>query len=328
MKLQKILVVLDSDESDWSMTDPLIDRAVTLGCQFDAALILLRVAYEPTLGFGVLASRESIDAGRLKLMASYRAAQEGLCEEIRTSSGLEVLSETVWSHDQSRCILETTDTRQADLILKRNGEHAYLLGLLSTTDWDLVRTARTPLWFVPQDAQRDPSSGIVAAIDQTFFAEETGEEFELDHECFDTAKLLSDQFECPLFAVHAYLVPNMLGGYEAMLPLPAAGRAPFSGEALSTVRAQVSHRHREAVLDFIDEHGIPLDDVVIREGHVDRVLTATARAMDAGLIVMGSTNKTWWDRVLGRVHAEPTLASAPCDVLFIRPTESPGTGVA
>jgi len=331
MEPHRILVVLTANERDWKISQPLVERAVSLGRCFNAGLILLHVAYEPALGFGVFASRETIDTGRLKLMASLRTAQEALGEEIRTSAHLEVQTETIWSHDHSRSILETTETQQADLILKQSGDHTFILGLLSTTDWDLVRNAGTPVWFVPRDTERNPADGIVAAVDQNFFEDDADEHFSLDHECFDAAKLLSDRFESPLYAVHAYLVPETLGGYAAMLPIAGPGRLPISGESLKLDRAartQISYRHREVVLDFIDEHGIPLDDVVIREGQVDQVLTATARAMKAGLIVMGSTNRTWWDRVLGRVHAEPTLAKAPCDVLFIRPDHRSGTGVA
>lgn len=323
MEPQNILVVLNRDETSWQPTDPIIERAVELGDRFGAALTLLHTAYDHTLGFGVFASRDEIDAGRLQLMAAARERQQALRDRISTATGLAVSSATVWSHDRSRSILDAADDQQADLILKQSGEHAYLLGLLSNTDWDLVRNARTSIWFLPPDGDRHPADGIVAAVDQMFFEDDSEEEFELDHECFDTAKLLSDRFQCPLFAVHAYLVPNLLGGYEALLPVSDTGGVLRSGGPQrldDTVRAHIARRHRDVVLDFIDEHGIPLDDVIVREGHVDQVLTATARAMNAGLIVMGSSSKTWWDRLLGRVHAEPTLANTPCDVLFVRPT--------
>lgn len=322
MELRKILVVLSTEEASWKPTDPVIERAVELGDRFGAALILLHAAYDHTLGFGVFASRDEIDAGRLQLLASARERQEALRNEISTATGLTVSSATVWNHDRSRCILNAAKDQQADLILKQSGEHAYVLGLLSNTDWDLVRNARTPVWFLPPDGDRHPADGIVAAVDQMFFEDDSDEEFELDHECFDTAKHLSDRFQCPLFAVHAYFVPNLLGGYEALLPVTSAGGVlPAGGSQRldDTARAHISRRHRDVVLDFIDEHGIPLDDVIVREGHVDQVLTATARTMNAGLIVMGSSSKTWWDRLLGRVHAEPTLANTPCDVLFVRP---------
>lgn len=331
MEVQSILVVLGTLETDWTVEHPLIRRAVSLGQHFEAELVLLHVGFEHSLGFGVFASRADIDAGRLKLLAGYRERQQRLAEEIMAVTELEVSIETLWNHDRSGCILETVRAKGGDLILKQSGEHAYVLGLLSTTDWDLLREASVPVWFVATASVHRPEDGIVTAIDQIFADdEESDEEFRLDHECFDTAKALSDRFECPLYAVHAYLVPSTLGGYEAFLPMSAVGAAirpvVATGRAYTAeqdARAQVSRRHREVVQDFIDEHGIPLDDVIIREGPVDQVLTTTAEAMGAGLIVMGSSNKSWWDRLLGRVSAEPTLSNAGCDVLFVRPGTTP-----
>lgn len=324
MQLNRILVVLGAREEDWHTDSALIRRAVELGQRFDARLILSHICYDSSIGFGVLASRDEIDNGRLALMARTRERQEALGMQISATSGLSVATETLWDHDRSRSILRSARSWEVDLILKHNGEHRYLLGLLPTTDWDLLRGAKQPVWFVSDAAaESGPENGIIAAVDRLFTDDVTDEEFVLDDESFEAAKMLSDRFQSPLYAAHAYRLPGQLAGYQAHLPAGSAGATPELVAARSSMdadqyEARALQRHRGIVADFLDEHGIPVDDVIVAEGAVDSVLSAAAEEHGAGLIVMGSSSKTWWDRLLGRVSAEPTLSAADVDVLFVK----------
>lgn len=318
MKIDRILVVLDSDRNDWTIEDPVIRRAADLATRSDGSLILLKVAYESALGYGAFATREEVEAGRLRLLADCRENQTRLKQTIEQTYSLSVATDTQWSPDEADSVLRTAHTRSVDLIMKASGDHAYFVGLLSNTDWDLLRGARVPVWFVSTDADRSPECGIIAAIEQSYDDDGATEEFRLDHEAFNTAKLLSDRYASPLYAVHAYRVPRMLPGFEGYAPTLGSVSATPPTSADVELRAEIAGRHGRVVQDFVDEHGIPIDDLVLEEGPADLVLSSAADAKTAGLIVMGSSRKSWWDHLRGRARAEPTLSHAGCDVLFVK----------
>ncbi len=322
MNINRILVVLDSDRNDWTVDDPVIRRATDLAQKTSAALILLRVAYESSLRYGAFATGEEVDAGRLSLLADCRENQSRLKEAIEATSALAVSTETLWGADDSDCILRTADARGVDLIMKASGDHAYFVGLLPNTDWDLLRGARVPVWFVSADADRSPHAGIIAAIEQSYEDVETAEDFRLDHEAFDTAKQLSDRYTSPLYAVHAYRLPRMLPGFEGYVPAIGSVSPAAPPAVDAQTRSEVAHRHGRVVQDFIDEHGFPIDDLILEEGPADLVLSHAAETKAAGLIVMGSSSRSWWDHLRGRASAEPTLSNAGCDVLFVTAPET------
>jgi len=329
VKLDTILSVLSATETDWSLDNPIIARSLRLAQTFEADIVLLQIAYDNSLGHGTFVPRAEIDSARLTLLASYREHLEALKETIVQRRKLGVRTDVRWSHDFADCILQAAKENGADLILKQPQARSFVLGILPNTDWDLLRQSTVPVWFVTAPAVTGPAQGIIAAVDQAFGDDddEDEERFELDNRAFETAESLSRRFAAPLYAVHAYQVPRSLPGFEGYAPLfpPAAGLTPEASaaaarntETRAQARRDLAARHGSLVRDFVTEHGIPLDDLVVEEGPVDQVLTQTAESRHAGLIVMGAAHKTWWDRLRGHVSAEPTLADAPCDVLFVK----------
>ncbi len=319
MTINNILVVLETDQNTWTIEHPLIIRATDLARKFEASLILLNVAYESSLGFGTFATREEMESGRLRILSDAGEHQARLQEAIEQTHGIPATCETLWGPDASDRILARAGAARVDLIIKTSGNHNYVLGLLSNTDWDLLRESEVPVWFVAADGVKTPASGIIAAVDQSYTEDDGGQEFRLDDEAFEMAKGLSDRYTSPLYAVHAYRLPRMLPGFEGYVPtMGAASTAAVTPAVDEQARKEVARRHGRVIQDFVDQHGIPIDDLVLAEGPVDHVLARTAEAKGAGLIVMGSSNRSWWDHLLGRANAEPTLASAACDVLFVK----------
>jgi len=317
MNIDTILAVLGPTETQWTIDNPVVSRGIQLARRVAARLVLLQIGYDNSLGHGALAPRAEIDSARLALLASYREHLQELRSAVEASSGLAVDTVVKWSDDVSACIEETARERDADLILKLPEGHTFVLGLLPNTDWDLLRQSHVPVWFVSAEPEADPGRGVVAAVDQEFASGggDDDEQFTLDHRAFDAAEAISRWFGSPLYAVHAYRVPQTLPGFASYAPTFPPAPSPIP---LTVPRRQIAEHHGELVRDFVAEHGIPLDDLVVEEGPVDQVLVRAAEDRHAGLIVMGAANKTWWDRLLGRVSAEPTLAEAPCDVMFVR----------
>lgn len=317
---KRILVILSRSMSDDHVAGaPLLETAGDFAKRSGAEISVLNICYDDTLSYSPFAARSKIDAERSQLLEHARSRMSVLTEELSDSYGVAATGSLVWNDDRCAAILEAAAGKEADLVMKERGDHEFLLGLFSNTDWDLLRRSEVPVWFVAGEGRRTPEAGIVAAVDYVDVSDDE-QRFELDHRVFEQAQGLSRIYESPLYVVHAYSVPRGLYGGGYMPMLPAAYRLPSGATMVEQENwsREIAERHGQAVQAFVDEYGIPLDDLTILEGPVPTVLRQTADSKNAGLIVMGATSKDRWARLLNRVSAEPTLADAGCDVLFVK----------
>jgi universal stress protein E len=214
---------------------------------------------------------------------------------------------------------------EADLIFKKRGERSYTLGLFSNTDWDLLRESPVPVWFVASPGDHAPEDGVVAAVDAVGDEPDSDQHFMLDDAVFEHAKRTSDLYSAPLHVVHAYQLPRGVAGFQGYAPIYPAGTlagmpsasTPAMEAANREARDAMARRHGEAIQMFVDRHGIPLDDIEVLEGPAPDVICAVASRKGAGVVVMGAADKGRWERLMGHVSAEPSLADAPCDVLIV-----------
>jgi nucleotide-binding universal stress UspA family protein len=154
----------------------------------------------------------------------------------------------------------------------------------------------------------------------------------LDDAVFEHAKRMSDLYRSPLHVVHAYQLPRGVAGFQGYAPVYPAGTAADAAPIVTTpqvdeveraARDAIARRHGDAIQMFVDQHGIPLDDLLVLEGPTPEVICSVAYQKGAGLVVMGAAEKGRWERLIGHVSAEPSLAEAPCDVLIVPLGRSP-----
>lgn len=323
----RILVVLDPASPDrHTEHSPVVARAVSRARRDGAALRLLEICYESSLTYGAFATRLEVETARNEVLDA--ATEKVVALQGRLARQLDVPVEygVCWNHDRCAAILHETAAWGAEVVFKPKRDRSFILGLFGNVDWDLLRETSVPVWFVDPETDRAPEHGVVAAVDPVGDEPEAEEHFALDDAVFDHAKHLSDIYGAPLHVVHAYQIPRGITGFQGYAPIyPAgtlAGAAPVSPtpqmiEANREARDAVARRHGEAIQTFVDEHGIPLDDIEVVEGPTPDVIRAVAERKGAGLVVMGAGSKGRWQRLLGHVSAEPSLADAPCDVLVI-----------
>lgn len=322
---ERVLVVLDGTSPDrYDPDNAVVRRAADFAGRAGSALMLLQVCYESSLTYGSFASRREIDAARNTVLDTETRKIKELQGALASRLSLPVDYRVLWNHDRCESILEQARDWGADVIFKEKGDRNFVLGLFSTTDWDLLRNAPAQVWFVSPDNPRSPQAGVVAAVDPLGDQPDSEEHFQLDDTVFQHAKLLADVYAGPLGVVHAYQLPRGVVGLQGYAPLypgvAAAATSAASAEMAEVdreTRDAIARRHGEAIQTFVDEHGIPLDELVVREGPAPDVIRDVAESREAGLVVMGAGDKGRWQRLLGHVSAEPALADAPCDVLVV-----------
>ena len=112
---------------------------------------------------------------------------------------------------------------------------------------------------------------------------------------------------------------------------PQLGGMPLMATHVDTEadrHLEISIEHGRIIRAFAAFFNLDTDDVRLVDGEAATVLPDMARSLDAGLVVMHARSLGRWERVFSAVSAEPVLAQAHCDVLFVKTeTEIDETGV-
>lgn len=125
----------------------------------------------------------------------------------------------------------------------------------------------------------------------------------------------------------AELTPVQLHFVSVVVPLPGAaalgGLAPGAPAAIVSPHADQEHldaaiEARRAALSDVavsETHGN--HDLQVRMGLIDDEILATAREVDASLIVVGSSERSWLEGLLSVDVARQVIGKAVCPVLVV-----------
>lgn len=311
VNIDRILVVVDPDEEFPGQPGQtsLIDRAVTVAQAAGAELELFFPCHDPSLELKLFANREEIS--REKEQTANRLAT-GLAElalDLKTE-GLDISHEVRWDYPPSDAILRKIADSGPDLVMKHTRSPNYVLGLSQNTDWELIRNAPAHIWFVKE---RDQADGpVVTAIGNN--AEDEDIIGESDENVFRVGNFFAECLEANNIPVHCFQVPNV-HAYATYAP-------DISGVMAAATQSDpwqdLAKLHGDAIARFAERFDIDPSGITLLKGEPARELPEQAQKFGAGLLVMGARNLGRWERALNPVAAEPVLAEAPCDLLFVK----------
>lgn len=319
---QRILVVVPPDtlNAETPVKSPLIDRAIRVATQAGADVELFTVCHEESLEQKLFAGDTEVERRRQELAdtAATRLDEIGLAFK---SANLTVKTEALWHADSAEAILHKVATAGPDLVMAESQEHNYILGVSGNTDWTLVRNSSSPVWFVsPKVAAMSSAMTAIgsSAADDEIIASH-------DYHVFEVANKLTTALEMPNTVVHAYQVPVGVRSYVGYAPYmgPMTAYPAADKTVQSERRREAAIEHGRMVRKFADHFDLDADAIELVQGLPSDVLPSTAQKLGVELVIMGARNISRWQRVTSAVAAEPMLAEAECDVLFVKdPTDA------
>jgi len=315
-KFKRILVVINPDKVQSGQTDgsALLTRALSVAKANNAELELFHACYDPSIAYKSSAIDSALSAEKANIADRYATRLAELTLGMDTE-GISIRQDVRWDAPQTDAILRKITDYRPDVVMKRAGDHAYFFGLVTNTDWELVRRSPAHVWFV-QDNTIDVDT-IVTAIGT--MSDEDEIISATDYDVFRAACLVADAFAAKNFAVHAFQAPHgtqvdamygpMIGGMSSY--------PDYQGE-LDETRQAIAQQHNEQIKAFVEYFHLDTDNVRLEQGRPSDVIPRVAESLNAGLIVMGARNLGRWQQMLGPVTAEPVLADAGRDVLFVK----------
>lgn len=300
---------------------PLVQRVLDVARSLNADVHFSHMVHDTAF-----ATIGSSDQELVRLREQVQSSEQKWLDDLISSvEDLTVTAKTSFTRVSADALVKVIKEQQPDLVFKISRDHNFILGLFSNLDWELIRQSPVPIWFVKQEV-RDITRVLVAVdfVDDEACTNASTKN-SLDYEVLSKATQLCKAMNTELKVVHAF--PS------AEMQIPAVGFTGIdSGLAWSPETTQmllasqqkheqgIKKHHEKAIGKLCDGFNLKHEDIVLMKGHPNDVITAVCKDQNAGLIVMGATNIGRWERLISPVHAEPILADAVADVLFIPET--------
>lgn len=242
------------------------------------------------------------------LEAYLRGRRENLesLAELLRRDGLKVDTRLFWDHPTMAHILLAVLAEQPQMVIKDVHREALLKRVLFTPeDLDLLRQCPAPLMLVRGGTHGLPKR-ILAAVDPM---DGEGRSQELNARVLNAANRLAMQCDAELDVVHAFeyippfAVPGLLTG-----SLPNMG-------LIENFRAL----HHDALQALGKEFGIPPERLHMLDGVPGRAIAEFAAANRIDVVVMGSVQRGFLERLSIGSVAEDLLQRLDCDVLALKP---------
>lgn len=298
-KIEKMLVVVDPTVD----RDFVIDRAKLIAGATGASLHLF-INNENTLGENSYIY-EGIDGKffetqRKLFREHYEKELTDLVDELKKEN-LVASAQFSENHHLAESIIEAVNEHRPDLVLKSTHHHTAIeRGLITNTDWRLIRKCPAPLLLVKPNEWLEDGS-VVTAVDPLHVK---SEQSRLDNVLLDGALQISESLKQNIKVFHSY--------YPFVSAL-----FPLGGETTDYLE-RVEEQHRSKVLELMHQHGIADEALELSCGELISSLTNCVLKSRANVLVLGALSRNILERAIVGNTAEKILEDCPCDVLVLK----------
>lgn len=265
-------------------------------CVFDHSEVIAAVGFvnKPAAG----PAREAyIDVRRDWAVTEAHALRE---------QGIDATGDAAWARPMAQEILLQVAEIKPDIVIK-DAVHEPLIErvLFTPLDWQLLRLCPAPLLLVNSAASALPSR-VVAAID-AMRAEPADADF--TKKIIHAALALSIQCDAELHLATAF------NPFSDLSMNAAVGGAIMTAEIYNALRDS----QQAAFSAVADEQSVPADRRHIVQGPPAIGIAELVKSNQADVVVVGTTHRKGWERLLMGSSAEGIFEYAACNVLAVKP---------
>jgi len=274
-----------------------IPRGLELASKMGWGAQVVVFVYESLDAIG---ARDKALRGKVKsrLMVRRKREVEALVEANKPDK-LRTTVTVVWESDIHRWISRQCERKDYSVVVKaahRTGSLVY-----TSSDWHLLRECPVPVMLVAEKKWRS-TKPVVAAVD---LATDSRVKQRLNNHVISTARKYAEKIGCPLYLVHAVHFSAILRELDLVDEYSYAKKLK---EALRPQAAKIASAHH-----------VPMKNIILKEGPVERVVASEAARLKAQVVVMGVTGRSGLKvKVLGNT-AERVMMHMRTDLLALKP---------
>jgi len=299
--LRNILVLMEPG----SEAQPAFDAALTLAQRFGARLELLMADYQDLHAAYFSPPSATVQEFHDAVMSAHRAVLESYVQRAE-AAGVPAICEALWGTPFHEIVLGRVAATQPDLVVKHSVHHNRIERTLFTgSDWHLIRECPAPLLLV-KAPDRLVGSKMLVCVDPLHAHDKPAA---LDHRLLHTAVFLAASLGSEVHALHVFSIPT---------PVTVVGDAYIAAASVPPPEATVAAA-TAAFRQLMAVHSLPGSHAHLKVGAPARDILAEAKALDAGLVIMGSVSRGRLDRWFVGNTAEAVLDRLACNVWIEKP---------
>lgn len=307
-RLEHLLVVVDAAtlEAEDPRHTPLLGRTAAV-----AAALGCRVTLYAACADTPKAARHPYGPQAESVVDHVATRLDEFCLRL-DSQGIPATPLAVWEPQEADEMLDRIREIEPDLLLKSGSSRRFFAGLAKHPDWELLRQARIPIWYVVGSGDKSIIRHVLTALGSSEHPEEvTGAH---DYDVCSLGNLIAAGCSASNTILHTYLPPQ----YPPTAVAYPAEATPLAGPAPTQDRqAQVAEHHQRVIAGFARLFGIDQERVILRPGRLVDAVAEVVESTASDLVVMGARNLTRLQRLLKPVNAEPVLTGSSCDVVIL-----------
>ena len=305
---RRILVIVDPT----SDAQPAVERAVWLAERLGATVELFICDYEQHLAGQRFYDSDSLQTAREALIDGHLRHLKELARSIETQ-GVPLSVDARWDHPLDEGIDRKVLEVKPYLVVKDTHYHSAIKrSIFSNTDWNLIQNCPAPLLLVkPRAITGKPC--VIAAVDPVH---EHDKSAELDHQILSRAEELCLATEGHIHLFHAFDPAPAIAAASTAIMTPIS-------VPVSELTEGLEQRHRQALDELLEEHPVEALKVHVHQGSAQKLLAALAVHIRADFVVMGAVSRGDLKNLFIGSTAERVLDHLPCDLLIVKPDQSP-----
>lgn len=300
--LRNILVLMEPAADS---PQPAFDAALTLAKRCGARLELLIGEFQDLHAAYFEPMTATLHEFHDTIMAGHRATLERHVQQA-AEEGVGAIGEALWGTPFHEIALARVAATRPDLVIKHSVYHSRIERTIFTgSDWHLIRDCPAPLLLVKDPAWLK-ATRVLVCVDPLHSHDKPAA---LDRQLLRRGAMLSRLLDGELHALHVFNVPT---------PVAVVGDAYVAAAAIPAIEAS-TNQAKEAFAGLLKSHDLAADRGHFRVGVAARDIVAEARALDAGLVVMGAISRRRLERWFVGSTAESVLDRLPCNVWVEKP---------
>jgi universal stress protein E len=284
---------------------PAVRKAAALAEAFGARLEIFHAITVPVAAEPYVYRGRGLEGFERELRQAHVDRLERAAERFR-SDKLEVDVAADWDYPVHEALVRRARKIKADMVVAHaHAGRRFAPWLLHLTDWELLRTCPCPVLIV-KSSRTWQRLRVLAAIDPVHaFAKPAG----LDDEILKAGAQVAKALNGSLHAMYAFLpMPDTTTQVVGVRP-----------EVLARVARASEAAARMALRAAVRRARIPPSRLHLRWGEPTKAIPLAARALRAGIVVMGAVSRSGLKRIVIGNTAERVLGDLTSDVLVVKP---------
>lgn len=300
LAIKNLLLILDQELDN----QVAIKRAMQLCQEHDSNLFITTYAYNHACEEGSLTDLELRHDLKSLLLEKSQVWAEELMQEfyIPNDTPLSIC----WCEHAYKAVLDNSEDTSFDLVVKAAAKHHSIVDrVMQHQDWNLLKMCPAPVLLVKEKPAWD-SRILLAAVDSTSL--DPAHKVINEH-LLEFCELINSEENYDTHIVNSYPIMSLTLASLPDTPVP------------EDLQQYVIDQHQTATDDIAQKFNINAQNVHIREGEPEEVITNVAKEVAADVVLIGILSEADLQSVILGSTVEHVVDLTESDVLALKPQD-------